>query len=204
MVTVGLLVRLDAEAGADDEVEEFLRSALPLVEHEPATTAWFAVRFGRSEYGIFDAFPDDRGLEAHLSGDVASALADRAPLFLSAAPRMQRLTIIAHKLPSGQRVERLTKGLLLTFDAKAGHEESVQRFLRDAEAFVREEEGTTAWFALRLGDAEFGIFDVFPDNGARFAHLVGHVPRELAKHALTLLGSVPELHLLDVLAAKIE
>ncbi|MFC3110298.1 hypothetical protein ACFQAT_22095 [Undibacterium arcticum] len=46
------------------------------------------------------------------------------------------------------------------------------------------------------------IFDVFPDNGGRFAHLAGHGPRELAKHALSLLGSMPDLEILNVLAEK--
>lgn len=63
MVKVALLVRLEAKSGKDAEVEEFLLSALPLVRQEAATTAWFAIRFGRSEYGIFDAFPDEAGRE---------------------------------------------------------------------------------------------------------------------------------------------
>jgi hypothetical protein len=65
------------------------------------------------------------------------------------------------------------------------------------------EPGTIAWFALSFGNGEYGIFDVFPDNGARFAHLTGQVPRELAKHATTLLGSLPDLDLLEVLATKL-
>ena len=52
-------------------MEEFLRSALPLVRQEAATTAWFALRFGRSEYGIFDVFADEAGRDAHLTGPVA-------------------------------------------------------------------------------------------------------------------------------------
>jgi hypothetical protein len=61
-----------------------------------------------------------------------------------------------------------------------------------------EEPETTAWFAIRTEDNKYGIFDVFPDHGGRFKHLTGHVPRELAKHALSLLGSVPDTDLLDV------
>ena len=66
-----------------------------------------------------------------------------------------------------------------------------------------DEPKTTAWFAIRTEDGEYGIFDVFPDNGGRFAHLAGHVPRELAKHALTLLGSMPEMEMLSVEAEKL-
>src|SRR5687767_13235085 len=56
MVTVGLLVRLATKPGRELELEQFLRSALPLVENEPGTTAWFALKFGPFSFGIFDAF----------------------------------------------------------------------------------------------------------------------------------------------------
>jgi len=78
MVSRGLLVRLEARPGMDDDVEDLLRSALPMVRNEAATTAWFAIRFGRGEYGIFDVFPDDAGRDAHLAGPVAKALIDHA------------------------------------------------------------------------------------------------------------------------------
>ena len=71
MVTVALLVRLEAKAGKEAEVESFLRSGLSIVQGEPATTAWFAIRMGPSTFGIFDAFPDDAGRQAHLTGRVA-------------------------------------------------------------------------------------------------------------------------------------
>jgi quinol monooxygenase YgiN len=200
----GLLVRLEAKSGMDAEVEAFLLSALPLVRDEPATAAWFAIRFGRSEYGIFDVFPDDAGRDAHLTGPVAQALMAKADTLFATPPRIQKLDVLADKLPpSGPLSTPDTKGLLLTFKAKEGHEEQVGQFLRDAQPLVQDEPGTTAWFAIHLDDGDYGIFDVFPDNGARFAHLTGHVPRELTKHALTLLGSMPDMEMLNVLAEKL-
>jgi quinol monooxygenase YgiN len=89
VVTEGLLVRLEARPDQDEEVERFLVSALPLVQDEPATTAWFAVRFGRHEYGIFDVFPDESGRQAHLSGAVAKGLADRAKELFAEAPHIR-------------------------------------------------------------------------------------------------------------------
>jgi quinol monooxygenase YgiN len=74
MVTVGLLVRFDAVEGKEDEVARFLEGALPLVGEEPATLAWFALRLGPRTFGIFDAFPDETGRQAHLNGKVAAAL----------------------------------------------------------------------------------------------------------------------------------
>lgn len=200
-MTTGLLIRLDAKAGKEREVEQLLKSALPLVEQELGTRSWFAVRFGRGEYGIFDTFLDDSGRDAHLLGPVAMALQQSNELFDS-KPRVQRIEVLSDKLPVNPTPPD-TKGILLTFKVKAGHESEMEQFLRDGRRFVMEEPNTTAWFAIRTEEGDYGIFDVFPDNGARFIHLVGHVPRELAKQSMTLLGSVPEVHLLNVHAEKL-
>ena len=200
-MTTGMLIRLDAQAGKEREVEQFLKSALPLVEEEIGTRSWFAVRFGRGEYGIFDTFLDDAALEEHMQGPVAMALQQSNELFDS-QPRMQKVAILADKLPVNPTPPD-TKGLLVTFKAKAGHEIEVEQFLREARPRVMEEPNTTAWFAIRTEEGEYGIFDVFPDNGARFIHLIGQVPRELAKHSMAMLGSVPELHLVSVQAEKL-
>lgn len=98
-VTVGLLVRLEAKAGKEADVEAFLRSGLPIVQQEPATTAWFALRLGPSTFGIFDVFPDEAGRQAHLSGQVAAALMAQAPDLLAQAPSIEQIDILADKLP---------------------------------------------------------------------------------------------------------
>jgi quinol monooxygenase YgiN len=99
MVHVALLVRLEAKPGKEEAVAEFLRSALPLVQAEPATTAWFAIRMGPSTFGIFDAFPDESGRQAHLSGKVAEALMAKAPELFSQPPNIEKLEVLANKLP---------------------------------------------------------------------------------------------------------
>jgi quinol monooxygenase YgiN len=99
MVTVGLLVRLLAKPGKEAEVEGFLAGGLLLVEEEPATIAWFAIRLGPSEFGIFDAFPDDAGRQAHLAGRVAEALMAQAPELLAQPPAIEPVDVIAAKLP---------------------------------------------------------------------------------------------------------
>jgi quinol monooxygenase YgiN len=99
MVTVGLLVRLVAKPGKEAEVASFLEGGLALVQEEPATIAWFAVRLGPSEFGIFDAFPDDAGRQAHLAGRVADALMAQAADLFAQPPTIEPVDVIAAKLP---------------------------------------------------------------------------------------------------------
>jgi quinol monooxygenase YgiN len=98
MDTVGLLVMLEARPGKEDELASFLAGALPLVQAEPQTTAWFAVRIASARFAIFDTFPDDAGRDAHLSGQVAAALMEHAPDLLSQTPDIQKLDVVAEKL----------------------------------------------------------------------------------------------------------
>src|SRR5579862_9202789 len=100
MVKVGLLVRLEAKSGKEDEVAKFLSGALPLAQSEPATTAWFAIRLGPSTFGIFDVFPDDGGRQAHLSGPIAAALMAKAADLLAEPPSIEKVDVLAAKLPA--------------------------------------------------------------------------------------------------------
>jgi quinol monooxygenase YgiN len=98
MVRVGLLVRFDALPGKEDEVASFLEGALPLVDGEPATLVWHAIRFGPSSFGIFDAFPDETGREAHLNGKVAEALLGSVGELVG-QPTIEHLDVLASKTP---------------------------------------------------------------------------------------------------------
>ena len=99
MVKVALFVRLEAKPGKEKEVESFLLSGLPLVNEEPGTIAWFGIRLGPSTFGIFDAFPDEAGRQAHLSGKVAAALMEKAGELFSEPPSIENVDVLAAKLP---------------------------------------------------------------------------------------------------------
>lgn len=99
MVTVALFVRVEAKPGKEEEVAQFLTGALPLVEAEPATIAWFGLRLGPSTFGIFDAFPDDAGRQAHMAGKVAAALMAKGPELFAKTPSIERVDVLAAKLP---------------------------------------------------------------------------------------------------------
>lgn len=98
MATKALLVRLEAKPGKEDAVEQFLLAALPLVEREPGTKPWFAVRFGPSTFGIIDAFPDDAARETHQAGPVGQALGQRADELFASPPEISKLHVLANKL----------------------------------------------------------------------------------------------------------
>jgi quinol monooxygenase YgiN len=99
MVKTALYVHLEAKPGKEQEVEAFLLSGLPLVEQEPATTAWFGLKLGQSSFGIFDAFPDEAGRDAHLNGKVAAALMAKAGDLLASPPSINKVDVLAAKLP---------------------------------------------------------------------------------------------------------
>ena len=99
MVKVALLVRLEAKPGKEATVADFLAGALPLANQEAQTTAWFALRLGPSTFGIFDAFPGEEGRAAHLNGPIAAALMANAADLLSTPPVIERVDVLAAKLP---------------------------------------------------------------------------------------------------------
>ncbi len=102
MVNVALYVRLEAKPGKEAEVESLIKNSLPIVEGEPKTIAWFGIRLGPSTFGIFDAFPDETGREAHLKGRVAAALMAKAPDLLAKPPVIEKVDVLAAKLPVGK------------------------------------------------------------------------------------------------------
>ncbi|MBA3331432.1 MAG: antibiotic biosynthesis monooxygenase [Actinobacteria bacterium] len=98
-VTKGLLLRAQAKPGREEDVLAFLEGARPIVEDEPDTRAWFAIRFGDSEFGIFDVFPDDSGRQAHLNGGVGQALQEQGDDLFAQAPSIEQVDVISSKLP---------------------------------------------------------------------------------------------------------
>jgi quinol monooxygenase YgiN len=99
VVKVALLVRLEAKPGKEAEVANFLRGGLALVEEERATTVWFAIQMGPTTFGIFDAFPDEEGRQAHLAGKVAAALKEKASELFAQPPVIEQVDVLAAKLP---------------------------------------------------------------------------------------------------------
>lgn len=98
MNRVGILATLQARPGKEINVEEFLKSATPLVAAELGTTAWFAFKISPASFGIFDTFNDEQGRNAHVNGEVAKALFARAEELFVTPPQIQMVDIVAEKL----------------------------------------------------------------------------------------------------------
>ncbi len=97
MVKFALLARLEAKPGKEQEVADFIKSALPLAQQETETISWYALKIGPSTFGIFDTFENEEGRKAHLAGQIAAALMAKAPELLAVAPVIEQVDLLAVK-----------------------------------------------------------------------------------------------------------
>jgi quinol monooxygenase YgiN len=96
----------------------------------------------------------------------------------------------------------VTVGVLALLEAKPEKVADLAAFLESGRAIAAAEQGTVTWYAFKLGDSSYGIFDTFESEDARNAHLGGEIPRALTQVGPELLAKDPEIHLVDVLAVK--
>ena len=99
MANVALWVQLEAKKGKEVEVERLLRDALSIVTAETGTISWYALKLGPTSYGIFDTFMTNKEREAHLAGQIAKTLEQKASELFSKPPTIERIEILASKLP---------------------------------------------------------------------------------------------------------
>jgi quinol monooxygenase YgiN len=97
----------------------------------------------------------------------------------------------------------VTKGLWVPLKAKPGKEGDLEAFLKQGEAMAGDEPETTAWFAVRLGESEFAVFDAFPDDEGRDAHLNGPIAAALMAKADELLAEPPQIQHVEVIGSKL-
>ena len=97
MEKLAILAQLEAKPGKEREVEQFLKSALPLAQAEPGTIRWYAFKISPSKFAIFDTFADQSGRNAHLSGELAKALFARAAELFAKPPTIDQPEILAAK-----------------------------------------------------------------------------------------------------------
>jgi quinol monooxygenase YgiN len=98
MVKYALFARLEAKPGKENDVAKFLETGLALAQQESTTPVWFALRLGPTTFGIFDAFTDEAGRQAHLNGPIAQALMAKAAELFSQPPSIEAIDVLGAKL----------------------------------------------------------------------------------------------------------
>ncbi|HUR98273.1 MAG TPA: hypothetical protein VMZ26_09445 [Pyrinomonadaceae bacterium] len=102
MIKKSLWVELNAKPGKEADVEAFLNAGLAIVNQEPLTVTWYAIKMGDSKFGIFDTFEGDEGRDAHLNGKVAEALMANADELLAEPPKIHKIDVLASKTTGGR------------------------------------------------------------------------------------------------------
>ena len=96
----------------------------------------------------------------------------------------------------------IDRGLLALLEAKPGKGEELAAFLEQGRALAVEEQGTVTWYAFKLSDTTYGIFDSFETEDARQAHINGEIPKALGQHGPDLLAKDPDIRPVEILAVK--
>jgi quinol monooxygenase YgiN len=97
MEKLAIWAQVEAKAGKEQEVENFLKSAQGLAEREEGTVSWYAVKIAPGKFGIFDTFADEKGRDAHLTGDIAKALFAKAKELFAKDPEVHKIEVLASK-----------------------------------------------------------------------------------------------------------
>ena len=92
--------------------------------------------------------------------------------------------------------------ILALLTARPGKEKEVEEFLKSAQPLAVGEPGTTTWYALKLDDGRFAIFDTFKDEAGRNAHLTGDIAKALFAKAEELFSTRPLVEKVEILASK--
>ena len=103
MSKLAIWAQVEAKAGKEQDVAEFLKSAQALAEKELGTITWYAVKLGDAKFGIFDTFADEKGREAHMNGEIAKALFGKAQELFVREPEVHKLEILAVKASGGAK-----------------------------------------------------------------------------------------------------
>ena len=82
-------------------------------------------------------------------------------------------------------------GLLALLEAKPGKGNDLGAFLEAGRALAVAEEGTVTWYAFKIGETSYGIFDTFETDDDRQAHLNGEIPVALGRVRPTCLPRTP-------------
>jgi len=187
-------IPVKAVPGKETELEAFLKGGAPLVEAtEPMTLQWLALKQENGAMAIIDFFASDTGRKAHFAGKVAEALNQNAPGLVEGGwdngvvKNIENAKVLSSVI-RGIGNHQATLATRITLKAKAGKQEELAAFLTGGADIVRETEAKTLlWYAIRISDDTFAIFDVFANEAGRAAHFAGKVAKALRENADALV-----------------
>ncbi|TDL23514.1 hypothetical protein BD410DRAFT_787359 [Rickenella mellea] len=200
--TVGLFVPLYAKSDKNDDVKNFLLAGHGMLEAEPLTLQWYAIRHASEPhvFAIFDTFAADNGRTAHLNGKIAEALGQNASALLAKGPEIGHVNVLASKIQKGN----VKLGLHVQAEARPEKVEAVKEFLISALPLVNEETLTPQWYAIHLtGTNTFAILDFNETEEGRQAHLDGQVAAALFAKADEFFVRKPDVMKVDVVAHRV-
>lgn len=187
---VGSFIGLNAVHGHAKTLAGLLTGGAEMVrKSEPQTLQWLALQEEPGRYAIADFYPDPEGRQAHFAGMVAEALKKIASETVEGGwesgvlARVENPDVLSSAI-SDSHYSEATQAMRMDFRAKPGKESELARLLTGAAAIIEgTEPGTLLWYALRFAPERFAIFDVFPNDSARNAHLKGKVAASLKSKA---------------------
>lgn len=183
---IGLLVTMTAKPGKEQAVKEFLFGGLSLVNAEPKTESWFAFQIDGITFGIYDTFEAEEGRQDHLTGEVAKALLANADDLLENFDASRDIKTV-NLLASNHKTGNQNNGLLVIMKSKKGKNGEVEDFLQAGKTLVGDEPATLSWYAFKINENTYAIFDTFSDESGRDAHLTGEVAAALMENAPIIL-----------------
>ena len=194
---------MKAKIGKAQDVKKLLINGLPTVNNEQKTLSWFAFQIDENTFGIYDTFELETGRQAHLKGEVAKTLLANADHLLENFDINVSITPI-DVLASNHKFGTQNKGLLVIMEAKMNTSKAVENFLQIGKQLVENEPETLSWYAIKLNDTKYAIFDTFADDKGRDAHLTGKVAMALMENAPTILKGfeASAIKKIDILASK--
>jgi quinol monooxygenase YgiN len=202
-IHLALLVRIKARSGHEKDVSDFLKNGLALAQAEKETLTWYALQFSSDTFGVFDTFHSEAGREAHLNGAIGSQLPGLVQKGIIEAPHVEKVTILASKLTHPKSGDNQVALIARITPATAAYSTAVHDFLLAGLPLAEEEPATNTWYGLKFSDGTYGVFDSFPNDAGRQAHLNGKIGSQLPGLVEKKVIQPPGVENVQLLAVKL-
>ncbi len=212
-ITKATYISLESKPETASQLEAFLQKGSTLVHQtEPGTPLWFGLK-EHENFAIFDLFYNETGREQHFSGQVASALKERAPELVKGdwekgvVKNITHFDLIATNHFNKEKILNSKVANLIVFKVKPGKEQEIELFLHEASQVIDAAEPRTYfWVALKTDANTYAIFDAFPDQNGQKAHFSGKVAAQLKNNADRFIvngwekGIIANIHNFEIIA----